>query len=374
VKPPPKVTTVGQACTQNTDCGNGVCAMTFGANGLMGQTGTAAPGGYCTGACSTDTDCNENAVCSGTFGATGFIGGGGAMMAGNRGQCLLKCSVAADCRADYRCVNALGIPVGATGAAGAAAPAAGGGGAGAAGRGGIPGLGALTATTCQPAPPTDKLTGDTAGAMCSADDDCAGGRCMTMGAGLGAAAYPGGYCTGSCLQNSDCGDGICGGAALGGTGVCYRGCESDRDCGRDGYRCRTSTGGSKTCVPGAPPLADGIVGKACTADPDCGGAAMSCATMLGAGRTAATGGYCTGRCVDSTDCGTGAICVGGLGAIGGNAANGTCYKLCAAATDCREGYTCAVRGGGRGMMQMGMMTCGPTPPMMMPTDEDAGVP
>jgi hypothetical protein len=128
-------------------------------------------------------------------------------------------------------------------------------------------------------------------------------------------------------------------------------------------------------MPGADPLRDGVVGSACGGDADCGGAAMSCATSLGTGRSNAPGGYCTQRCVDTSDCGSGGTCVGGLGGTG--TASGTCYKNCTGASDCRDGYTCAARGVGGGRSMQGTMTCGPTPPprpMMMPMDEDAGVP
>ncbi|HEX4353109.1 MAG TPA: hypothetical protein VHZ95_09350, partial [Polyangiales bacterium] len=314
---------VGKACTANSDCANGLCSMSFGGNGLTGTMGTPAPGGYCTSSCAADSDCGSTGTCVGAFaGIPGLpIGGAGGA---TRGQCYLGCTMSDQCRDGYRCVNGLGIPV--TAAAGS------GGGGGAA----APGLNALGgASSCQPAPVTDKLTGSTVGSMCTADTDCGAGRCAANN-GLGT-TYPGGYCTGRCLQDSDCGDvGSCTPGFAGMVGTCYRKCSSDTDCDRDGYRCRMTSNSVMQCVPGPKPLADGTVGNACTADADCGGAAMSCSTG-----TRYPGGYCTQRCGDASDCGSGGTCTG---AIGGGALTGTCYKTCTATTDCRTGYACGAVG------------------------------
>jgi hypothetical protein len=344
---------VGKACSANNDCSNGLCAMSFGANGLSGVMGTPAPGGYCTSTCAMDSDCGSSGVCIGAFaGIPGLpIGGAGAA---TRGQCYLGCSTSDQCREGYRCVNALGIPVAAAGSGGSGA---------ATGGIGAPTLGAIGgASSCQPAPVTDKLTGSIVGAMCSADGDCGGGRCATSN-GIGT-TYPGGYCTGRCLQDSDCGDvGSCTPGYGGAAGTCYRKCSSDADCGRDGYRCRTTGNSLMQCVPGAKPLADGVVGNACTADADCGGAAMSCDLGM---RT--PGGYCTERCADASDCGSGGTCIG---AIGGATASGTCYKTCTAMSDCRAGYACGAIGRA-GAGNSAAMVCSLAPRTMM--DQDAGAP
>jgi hypothetical protein len=367
---------VGKACKSNTDCGNGLCANSFGANGLMGVMGTPAPGGYCTNTCASNTDCGSTGVCVGAFaGIPGFAGGGAG--GATRGQCYLACATSDECREGYRCTNFLGMPVAAaSGAAGAAASGAAGAATGASGaRAGMGGRGATTAgvnalqaNSCQPAPPTDKLTGKTVGSMCSADADCGGGQCMTTGT-FGTNAFPQGYCTGRCLKDSDCGDGVCNAGLLGAAGTCYRRCGTDSDCARDGYRCRASAamGGAMECLPGPKPLADGLVGKACTGDQDCGGVAMACNLSM-----SNPGGYCTQRCADASDCGAGGVCVGGFGAIGGAAPSGTCYKGCSAISDCREGYTCgSPRGAFGGTMQM---VCTQPPMMRPPPSEDAGVP
>jgi hypothetical protein len=184
------------------------------------------------------------------------------------------------------------------------------------------------------------------------------------------ASYPGGYCSGRCLGDADCGSkGSCTPGLVGGAGTCYLKCESDADCDRDGYRCRSTGGGRQQCVPGAAPLPDDVVGSACTADDQCGGAAMSCGTRLG--RYTAPGGYCTQRCVSSSDCGMGGVCVGGVGGIGGATATGTCYRACTDAAGCREGYSCSPAGRtGTAAMQN---ICSVTPPPPAPDDADAGM-
>jgi hypothetical protein len=215
--------------------------------------------------------------------------------------------------------------------------------------------------------------------------------------------FPGGYCSGRCLADADCGEralcdlGAAGALGLGGAtaGTCYRSCAQDADCARDGYRCRSGLGGTaKRCIPGAKPLADATAGKACAADADCGGAAMSCITQMQVFNAQAIsggmvntsqltvqvpypGGYCSQRCVDNVDCGAGGVCVGGLGAFGGAVAVGTCYKSCSANADCRDGYSCGNPGaaGIPGMAMAGATTaqvkaCFVPPPA---AGQDAGV-
>src|SRR5262249_49947514 len=82
----------------------------------------------------------------------------------------------------------------------------------------------------------DKLTGDSVGRSCSADAECGGGFCASDD--MVFRSYPGGYCSGLCMQDSDCGDiGTCAPGLPGGLGTCYRKCTADLDCGREGYRC-----------------------------------------------------------------------------------------------------------------------------------------
>jgi hypothetical protein len=336
--------TAGKACAADSECGTGSCVkqlpdMTnaFGGGGAMVE----APGGYCSKSCSVSADCGEGGGCVGTqqgaaglAGLFGAAGSTGSMNAAS-GKCYASCKDASECREGYRCVSSFGQAV--TSASGSSG-------------------------SCQPTPATDKLDDSVVGSMCSTDSDCSGGSCMTTAAspfgqfgGGTMMTYAGGYCSGRCLQDSDCGaSGVCSMGFGGGTGTCMRKCESDADCGRDGYRCRasanlggipgqaTTTTTAKQCTPGAKPLPDAVVGKACSDDSDCGSAAMSCKTQLasqfGGQATALPGGYCTQGCVDASDCGAGGVCSGAFGGI----VMGNCFKACSSATDCRAGYNCGM--------------------------------
>jgi hypothetical protein len=379
--------TAGKACSTNTDCAGGTCQTSLpGTTGLMSGAMATAPDGYCTTSCATSADCGDGGSCIGatmapvfpmlpgratgrgaagssgstaagsggtSAGGTGGMGGnagaragaGGNRSTGTPGICYASCTADTDCRTGYRCNNALGTPF-------------------------MPVGMMSTAGTCQVAPATDQLGNGVVGSMCGADTDCEGGRCSTMS---GATRFPGGYCSGRCLSDSNCGStGWCSPGTGGGTGTCYRQCESDTDCGREGYRCRANTGtqgAPKRCIPGAAPLPDNVTGNSCSADTDCGGAAMSCRTQtLAQPMMTLPGGYCTGSCVEASDCGSGGACVG---ATGGQA-NGNCFKACTGDTECRTGYVCAGPSGARaGTMPT---VCRPPTPMPMPMDQDAGAP
>jgi hypothetical protein len=338
--------TAGKACSADADCEHGSCSHQLpDTNAVLGTTGMeTAPDGYCTTGCYNTTECGTGGTC---IGATTTASGGN----GTRGLCYAACSSSADCRDGYRCIGSLGTP-----------------------------LTTPTATpvgTCQVAPATDKLAPGVVGSMCGADTDCSGGSCTMTGIGV---TFPGGYCSGRCLADSDCGStGVCNAGLGGAAGTCYRKCDSDSDCARDGYRCRAPAtigmadpNAVKQCVAGAKPLADGVVGSACLADGDCGGAAMSCRAQTAAIRGMAfPGGYCTQGCADDSDCGAGGVCTGGFAGV----ATGTCYKTCTAASDCRDGYSCSTPpsafgiGAGAGAANSPTV-CGPS----APTGEDAGVP
>lgn len=300
--------TAGNECGDDHDCGHGMCLSSL---ATLGGAMMQAPGGYCSLACMSDVDCGAGGTCSGAFAG---IAGIGAMT----GQCLKSCSDASDCRDGYRCVTVLGTVMN-----GAATQ--------------DPTGGLLGGSGCQPVPATDELTNGIVGSPCTQASDCGQGRCETDD---GMVTYPGGYCTGACLQDTDCGsNGSCTvPAAGGGAGTCYRNCGSDADC-RDGYRCRANSG-LKQCLPGAAPLPDHTAGTACTTDAECGGAVVSCASSLG-GMTA-PGGYCSQSCLDDSDCGAGGSCAGGF--VGSLAslvgAIGSCYRICSDASACRKGYTC----------------------------------
>lgn len=361
-QPAPQVFTsefAGDTCAEDKDCGNGRCATRF-TDALFGGS-QQAPGGYCTFSCKLDADCGEAACIGANNGAFGLGGNTGAS---SSGQCLLRCRSSAECRDGYRCFNAVGQALEGEGVDASAASG-----------------------TCQIAPETDSVDDGVTGNACTQDSDCGGGRCMASD--LLMTTYPDGYCTGSCLANGDCGaGGVCATAFGGMAGTCYRGCEQDADCARDGYRCRGAAfpqGGSMRCLPGADPLPDGVVGTACAQDADCGGSlGASCRLTLPStnGDVSAPAGYCSVSCVDDLDCGAGGSCIGSFGGI----TMGTCYKVCTDEAECRDAYACEMPslagfgnagnfGGFMGAMGMGTG--------MLPTvctvsqgadDQDAGVP
>lgn len=326
----------GKACTSNADCGGATCATQ-----VTGATLLAAPApdGYCTGECMVDADCGSGGACI------------GALANLLRGQCFATCTADDDCREAYLCSASVMI------------------------------AGVTIPSTCRPKPATDQLEDGVAGQMCTSDDDCGGGTCLTMTVSLfgTGAALPGGYCSGQCLEDSHCGSGgVCAPSPLQGlAGGCYEDCGTDTDCSRDGYRCRTVGSELRGCDAFPEPLPDDVAGDPCADDADCGGGADTCKTALpspGVGgalgqTTAAPGGYCSERCTEGEDdCGAGGVCVSS--ALG----TGTCYAPCTTTTDCRDGYSCEERGGGGVAVgdagpPPATLVCVPTPAM---TDADAG--
>ena len=154
--------------------------------------------------------------------------------------------------------------------------------------------------------------------------------------------FPGGYCTGNCLDDADCGArGYCVPGFLGRIpGSCTLRCANDDDCGRDGYRCR-ATSSASYCVAGPKALPDNVAGNACKSDADCGGGSMTCAMAVGP--TPAPLGYCTDICSIDTDCGVGGICINGIMTV---LSTGMCYKSCVPPGGCRDAYTCRAISGG----------------------------
>jgi hypothetical protein len=292
-------TMVGAPCTGDADCGGGMCATSF----FQFNAAVLAPGGYCTMSCTTSANCGANSACvSARFGP---------------GHCSAGCRSDRDCRADYYCA-ALTTSADA-------------------------GTADVTAT-CQPHPQTDHLADGVVGSRCASDADCSPGTCM-LNEPITKSSYPGGYCSGSCVEAGDCGaHGVCApGFFPGSLGSCSLGCSSDADCERDGYRCRDS-GGVKFCAPGPKPLPDNIVGSACASDDDCGGGAMTCASAVGS--RAAPGGYCTQRCAIDSDCGSGGTCIAPVDTV--LLSSGSCYRFCKPPGGCREGYACRSFSGAAG--------------------------
>jgi len=84
---------------------------------------------------------------------------------------------------------------------------------------------------CAPVVNRARFTSAIAGAACTADNECAseeGGRCIKPShTGI----FPGGYCTGNCTRDADCGeDALCASALLSvplAAGRCLKRCESE---------------------------------------------------------------------------------------------------------------------------------------------------
>jgi hypothetical protein len=290
--------TAGVGCKRDSDCPNGRCAKMLAIT--SSDDATEAPGGYCTAECTNDFECGRSGECSVRANET-------------QGECLGSCDEPADCREGYTCVG--------TGTL----------------------AGSKLSGTCQPLPKTGKLGDRVAGRTCEEDADCEGGSCAPASP-LGK-PFPGNYCTGRCLEDSDCG---AGGACLvarasADAGYCYERCESDLDCARRGYRCVEVGAEFFACFPAPETLDDGVSGKSCSEDVDCGSGA-SCAKELPFGSLSAyevvpaPGGYCTQECSRDLECGAGGQCISrGL-------QGGMCLGNCDAMSDCRDGYSCIPHG------------------------------
>ncbi len=291
----PQLSAIGGACQDDQDCISGRCATRF----RQFRATLPAPDGYCTSDCGTDSDCEPGTACVGAR----FNAGG---------HCSSICQTNDDCRAGYRCFALDAI----TNSGGGAASNS-------------------IARTCQPAPDTDQLEDGVVGSACAIDTDCPNGRCM-VAEGITGTPFPDGYCTGDCVEDSDCGaTGRCVPGFLGAIGICGLRCESDADCERDGYRCRVD-GDIGGCAPGPKPLPDNVVGNACESDADCGGGPDTCASTLIS--VEAPDGYCSQACSLDADCGEGGVCISGLTIVA--LPTGTCLRTCVDQDDCREGYNC----------------------------------
>jgi hypothetical protein len=292
--------TAGKACKRDADCANGRCATAL--HIVSPTTEQQASGGYCTTVCENDSHCGGGGECSVPAGETS-------------GECLATCSDDTQCRADYRCV-----------------------GAGQAGSFRVTG-------TCQPEPAQDQLADGVVGQGCSSDASCEGGRCDHTSP-LGP-DFPGSYCSGRCLDDSQCGSG--GGCLVfegsADSGHCFARCEADADCTREDYRCVEIGPNFDACYPAPAALPDYTTGIACTSDLDCGGGKDTCASQLpfknllgDGGNVAAPGGYCTQDCSLDVECGAGAQC------ISHGFEGGMCLASCTTNDDCRDGYTCVAHG------------------------------
>ncbi|MFT3922854.1 MAG: hypothetical protein QM778_09995 [Myxococcales bacterium] len=277
--------TVGSPCQAKSDeCGpDRVCAeeLTGGAAYSILSDPLPAPEGYCSATCSSNADCGERGVCFGR----GLLGSGG--------ECRRACKSAADCGQGLECATAAEL----------ASP--------------------LLPDTCQPLPTPDTLGPNQTGARCGEDADCGDGYCKQ------ASDKRGGYCSGLCIADANCGQGgVCIRGIYGARGSCEEACQTDADCQNDqmGWGC----GPDKLCVRKAEPLPS--VGEPCSSaseEDDCGSG--SCRTQGLSGETY-PGGYCIGSCNDDNDCGALGVCINEL----------TCLRSCQDDTDCRPEYKCQV--------------------------------
>ena len=161
------------------------------------------------------------------------------------------------------------------------------------------------------------LPDDVAGQPCETDDDCEGGRCadsLQLVDGQEALPASGGYCTASCVNDGECGQGAeCVVPARGRDGTCIAGCSTDADC-REGYVCvgAVMVGGSLSLAGGCRPkprlaeVAGDVIGAACASDADCAGGSCRENTPIG---TRFPGSYCSARCTEDAQCGASGGCL-----------------------------------------------------------------
>jgi hypothetical protein len=285
--------TAGRICQAGSDAcwPHGTCAqqLTGGVAFSLLAPPLAAPDGYCTAECSNDAQCGKGGLCFGR----GLLGEGG--------ECRRSCRIDQDCEKGQECAMQ----------ARALADA------------GV-NLDAILPSTCQPLPATDQLADDEAGKACKKDEDCQPGYCAESTSALG------GYCSGQCVHDADCGrGGACVAGVYGSAGECQETCKVDSDCQNDanGWGC----GSVGFCVREPNPLPDGAVGSACTAAnaTDVCGPTGSCRTVGFSGENYPAG-YCVGTCDEDSDCGAQGVCINQL----------TCLRKCSSDQDCRPEYTC----------------------------------
>jgi hypothetical protein len=211
------------SCTTSTDCNTGfTCSTLF-------------PGGLCTRACTTDIQCGTG-VCDTVFGCLPRCSPHGGLECDRYGS---ACYPLDEAGTEYVCFPSC-FPAGTTPPAGYTNTCIGG-------------------TTCDPnleycAPML--ATGAGVGAPCTADGDCASGRCIAELDGMGQpTGYIGGQCysigrlpntadyaTGGPLPRANCPMNsvaipFASGDEEGDPAICLRSCTTDSDCGRAGYFC-----------------------------------------------------------------------------------------------------------------------------------------
>lgn len=271
---------IGGPCNDDTGCSTGECLTEY---------DSAWDSGYCTRECRVDADCAAVGThCAYVDDLTRI------------GLCVADCVNDADCRGpEYTCQD--------DDEAGT--------------------------DECAPFANGAGMTGE----PCDAHSDCGGGMegfCIRESSG-----WREGYCSRTCVVDSDCGSGRhCGFIpAGGGDGACVDNCASDADCRMDGYTCHNAdedAGGVDECAPAATGMGD--IGDPCVGAWDCaGGVDGRCLTEA----TGSLGGFCYEvECVTDTDCPANSHC--------GNFGDAMdpvniCTPDCTTDADCRaSGYAC----------------------------------
>jgi hypothetical protein len=209
----------GAPCKENTDCGGKNATCSVGAPGVFRS---------CTGLCTEDSHCGAGGTCVkiASFGEDQLS------------YCSKVCSSDSECSSELQCRKGIDINEVVSGISELL-------------DGGIGLEPEETPKICQEKANTVMLANGAVGKPCTADTAasvCGGGTCSTL-------LNPGGYCTGSCLDDSHCGNtGGCArdivSATLGAPGTCLLKCTTDTAC-REGYSCQENAavfGTGKYCA------------------------------------------------------------------------------------------------------------------------------
>ncbi|MBX7099206.1 MAG: hypothetical protein K1X89_15955, partial [Myxococcaceae bacterium] len=169
-----------------------------------------------------------------------------------------------------------------------------------------------------------------------------------MGGGTGGSGGAGGGAA-ACAQT--CTSGCCNGS----TCTAFAN-QSATSCGSSGAAC-TACGSGQSCLSGTCTAPAGSIGGTCSTSASCtnvpGGnitvgattypSTVYCKTSQDIGGAPYPGGFCSRKCLSSTDCGANAVCILGFGFTG--EADNFCSPRCGAGQPpCRTGYNCVISG------------------------------
>jgi Cys-rich repeat protein len=196
------------------------------------------------------------------------------------------------------------------------------------------------------------LDDNVAGKPCTADSECKGTGALCLD----------GTCSGICESNKDCGaGGSCVQPFAGQNGLCSKVCKENTDCAQ-GLDCRagldfddvirtiedagisTIDAGidlrsiPKTCGAslGIVQIGDGVVSTPCSDDKAC--APGMCARDVNI-LEQFPNGYCTGKCLEDKDCGSGGVCYKDPLTAFTNT-DGRCLAACSSTTSCKHNLVC----------------------------------